>query len=92
MRLLNSTSLELREFFEQEIPPYAIISHRWTKEETTYEDFLHAQVNSLVQQWTHYGWIKISKACEIARAQSIEWIWIDTICSWPRNMWTFILC
>lgn len=80
MRLLHSTSLELCDFFEQDVPSYAIISHRWTKEEISYEDFIQAQRNALLGQWTRYGWTKISKAFEIARSEGIEWTWIDTIC------------
>lgn len=38
MRLLNTTSLTLHEFFGNSIPSYAILSHRWEDEEVTFQD------------------------------------------------------
>jgi hypothetical protein len=38
MRLLHSTTLELTEFFDTEVPSYVILSHTWEKEEVTYQD------------------------------------------------------
>ncbi|KAF5363040.1 hypothetical protein D9758_012636 [Tetrapyrgos nigripes] len=37
MRLLNTKTLRLEEFFD-EIPPYAILSHTWEDEEVTFQD------------------------------------------------------
>ena len=37
MRLLNSTTLELHEFFSPAIPPYAILSHRWGDSEISFQ-------------------------------------------------------
>lgn len=39
MRLLNVDTLEFGEFFESEVPPYCILSHRWGKGEVSYKDF-----------------------------------------------------
>lgn len=36
MRLLNIYTLKFQEFFENEIPPYHILSHRWSREEISY--------------------------------------------------------
>ena len=38
MRLLNSTTLQLEEFPENEIPKYAILSHTWGKDEISFQD------------------------------------------------------
>ncbi|KAI8720348.1 HET domain-containing protein [Fusarium sp. LHS14.1] len=38
MRLLNTTSLKLEYFVEDETPNYAILSHRWEAEEILFED------------------------------------------------------
>ncbi len=40
MRLLSTSTFELEEFFDEEIPQYAILSHRWEKdkEETTFQE------------------------------------------------------
>ena len=37
MRLLNIHTLELKEFFGKEVPRYAILSHRWGKDEVSYQ-------------------------------------------------------
>jgi hypothetical protein len=38
MRLLHTTRLELEEFYGSNIPPYAILSHRWENEEVSFQD------------------------------------------------------
>jgi hypothetical protein len=37
MRLLNTTSLGLFEFFGDQVPPYAILSHTWEDEEVSFQ-------------------------------------------------------
>ncbi|KAK5703700.1 hypothetical protein LTR97_002713 [Elasticomyces elasticus] len=39
MRLINIDTLESAEFYDDLIPAYAILSHRWTTDELTYADF-----------------------------------------------------
>lgn len=77
MRLINTTTLEFApEDSDAENEPYAIVSHRWGKDEVTYE---HHN-----RQWpkpgTGLGWDKIVQGCRLARLQSIplNWLWIDT--------------
>jgi hypothetical protein len=36
MRLLKLWTLELKEFYDAQIPPYAILSHRWGEHEVSY--------------------------------------------------------
>ena len=38
MRLLNVNTLQFKEFSNREIPPYGILSHRWTDDELSYKD------------------------------------------------------
>lgn len=38
MRLVHSTTLELREFADNKIPAYAILSHTWGKDEVSFQD------------------------------------------------------
>ncbi|TVY14033.1 Vegetative incompatibility protein HET-E-1 [Lachnellula arida] len=38
MRLLNATSLKLQGFFDDSLPPYAILSHRWQDDEVSFQD------------------------------------------------------
>ncbi|KAK1453902.1 HET domain-containing protein [Colletotrichum melonis] len=38
MRLINVNTLQLEEFFDDEIPLYTILSHTWGKDEVTFQD------------------------------------------------------
>lgn len=39
MKLLSTSTFKLHEFYENDdMPPYAILSHRWEKEEVSYQD------------------------------------------------------
>jgi hypothetical protein len=40
MRLLKVDTLQLHEFFEGQIPPYAILSHRWEDGEVSLQQLL----------------------------------------------------
>ncbi|KAK3943377.1 heterokaryon incompatibility protein-domain-containing protein, partial [Diplogelasinospora grovesii] len=89
MRLLNTRTFELRTFFGQ-VPPYAILSHTWESEETTFdEDIKHVRNNSgatilqLQQPGSHSKVAsdrKVSGSARVAREQGYDYIWIDTLC------------
>jgi hypothetical protein len=76
MRLLQVETLEFREFYGSQMPPYAILSHRWEEDEVTYQDMqrglLHVQ-NKL-------GFAKIQKCCEQAVEDGLGYAWVDTCC------------
>lgn len=76
MRLLNTTTIELCEFDDNERPKkYAVLSHRWEKEEEiSLQDLPKRSCRK------RKGYRKISECCRIARAQNIEYVWIDTCC------------
>ena len=46
MRLLNTTSLQVEEFSSDDIPNYAILSHRWKGEEVTFQDLHEVAVST----------------------------------------------
>ena len=71
MRLLHVQSRTFKEFMGSDIPEYAIVSHRWSDEEISYQEFIDGRREG-------YGWRKIRKACEIALERRHSWIWIDT--------------
>ncbi|KAF9065404.1 heterokaryon incompatibility protein-domain-containing protein, partial [Rhodocollybia butyracea] len=78
MRLIrtSSTDPELVYFAdEHQIPSYAILSHVWEEEEVTFQ---HMQDPSSIKKMK--GWSKIARACELARSEDREYIWIDTCC------------
>lgn len=39
MWLINTATLLLEEFFDSNIPKYAILSHRWGQSEPTFKDY-----------------------------------------------------
>ncbi|KAK1535949.1 HET domain-containing protein [Colletotrichum paranaense] len=72
MRLLHTTTLELREFSGTDIPPYGILSHTWGRNEFTFKD---------LQTDGYCGGItKIDGLCRVARGEELSWVWIDTCC------------
>lgn len=78
MRLLNTGSHRLQEFFEKDIPPYAILSHRWGAEEVLYQDMIQTADREKARRKRGYG--KLKGSCDLARRQQHKWIWIDTCC------------
>jgi len=79
MRLLNTTTLELAEFFEADIPHYAILSHRWSNDEISFKEFR----KGLRQE--SLGYQKVATFAEFACAQGQGWCWVDTICIDKRS-------
>ncbi|RSL61463.1 hypothetical protein CEP54_006201 [Fusarium duplospermum] len=74
MRLLNTSSLKLESFAGDEIPEYAILSHRWETEEILFEDI---QTDKWHQK---KGAEKVKKACLQAYYDGFLYIWVDTCC------------
>jgi hypothetical protein len=75
MRLLNTNTLLLHEFFGK-IPGYAILSHTWEKEEVTFQDLTLRREDAKHMK----GYEKIEGACRTARGYEFEWVWVDTCC------------
>lgn len=86
MRMLNLWDWKISEFFEKEIPPYYILSHRWGDEEINYEDFVKKH-NPHESPAFH----KIMGACSFAKSfrlpgrPKVNWLWIDTCCIDKRS-------
>ncbi len=74
MRLLNTATLEFREFFDHHVPSYAILSHRWGPDEATLQDFERGEKQN------HGGFAKIRGCCQLALEHGHVWVWIDTCC------------
>ena len=80
MRLLHARDLTLRDFVGNNIPVYAIVSHRWSEAELSYQTFLRDKEQYVSGSLQNYGWTKIVKAAKLALQDDVQWIWIDTIC------------
>ena len=77
MRLLqynNDGDFSLAEFFESDIPEYAILSHRWGAEEVTFKDLIDGRSKSKA------GYGKIRFCGEQARRDKLHYFWVDTCC------------
>jgi hypothetical protein len=74
MRPIDLRTFTLEEFFGK-IPDYAILFHRWEKEEVTYQDFLQPHVRENM-----VGFKKLTSACKRAAEDGYEYLWIDTCC------------
>ena len=74
MRLINTETFELQEFFDSGIPAYAILSHRWEQDEVSYEDMLEGKKSRGV------GYAKIRKFCALALRDHFQWAWVYSCC------------
>lgn len=83
MRLLNTSLInnknpgdpvKLEEFFGSQIPPYAILSHTWGKDEVTFQDI----TSSTGPPYGKAGFSKIRGCCVKAAEDGYQYVWIDT--------------
>jgi hypothetical protein len=75
MRLLHYKSdgdLSQTEFFESDIPKYAILSHRWGAEEVTFKDLMDSTSKGKA------GYSKIRFCGEQANRDGLQYFWVDT--------------
>jgi hypothetical protein len=79
MRLLNATSLELEEFFDDNVPRYAILSHRWEGDEVLFQ---HMQDGSASDK---KGYAKIKQCCDRAVKDGLGFAWVDTCCIYKSS-------
>lgn len=97
MRLLNVHTLELQEFFDEQIPRYIILSHRWGPDEVSYKAFRKGRMQETA------GYKKIVHFRDFVRGKrfsvmqqwdtlpaehgwvKVEWLWIDTCCIDKRS-------
>lgn len=75
MWLINVWTLELEEFYGDQVPKYAILSHTWGHGEVTFQDWKDPNVASRKP-----GYAKILGACRQAIGDSLDYLWADTNC------------
>ncbi|KAL5316398.1 hypothetical protein ACEPPN_015443 [Leptodophora sp. 'Broadleaf-Isolate-01'] len=73
MRLLNSKTLKLEEFFADP-PKYAILSHRWLNDEVSLKDMQDGIAAKKA------GYAKIKFCCDQAAKDGLQYAWVDTCC------------
>ncbi|KAL4064815.1 heterokaryon incompatibility protein-domain-containing protein [Scleroderma yunnanense] len=77
--------LELR---DDEITTYAILSHRWIKQEVTYDEMIELAKMEKDEQdevRRREGYRKILDSCKQAKKDGYEWLWVDTCCIDKRS-------
>ncbi|KAM5355032.1 hypothetical protein ACJ41O_001678 [Fusarium nematophilum] len=75
MRLINTKTLEVEEFFDISIPEYAILSHTWGDGEVSLQDWADRKNRRFKP-----GYQKIIWACSQAAEDQIGHVWADTNC------------
>jgi hypothetical protein len=79
MRLIDTTTLELREF-SGEIPPYAILSHTWGAQEVSLQEFVAGSQANDSRITARDGYQKIVRTCRLAENRKLRYVWVDTCC------------
>ena len=94
MRLLNTKTLVFGDFLDAQVPHYAILSHRWGKQEVSYKEMRNFQKEHLdasneeryhAAQLSGTGMAKIKNFCQLASGKGLDWAWIDTCCIDKRS-------
>ncbi|PMD18466.1 hypothetical protein NA56DRAFT_527872, partial [Hyaloscypha hepaticicola] len=76
MRLLDTKTLEFREFYQSQLPEYAILSHTWRHgEEVSFQE-MSSKDRELKKVFA-----KIKKTCKVARIHDLDYAWVDTCCT-----------
>jgi hypothetical protein len=74
MRLLNTSTIQFREFHGSQVPYYAILSHTWGEEEVSFDEMQDEKGRDKV------GYKKIADCCALAASDGWDYVWIDTCC------------
>ena len=76
MRLINVKTITLEEFYGDQIPRYAILSHTWGQnhDEVQFSDIGHRRAAKKP------GYEKIQYLCSQAANDGLSWAWCDTCC------------
>jgi hypothetical protein len=80
MRLLNVKTRKFEEFLGDNVPPYAILSHRWGDSEVTFQDINSGRLSAWRKTWSK-SWPPKLEGCRLQAIQdNLSYIWIDTCC------------
>lgn len=82
MRLLNTKTLYLEEFLNDQVPKYAILSHRWQEEELSFKDMKRKYRDEL---FSKPGYAKVRAFSDVAYQRGYEYCWVDTCCIDKRS-------
>ena len=84
MRLINTKTYEPSEFFDDAIPDYAILSHRWGVQEMSFKEISSSDSplkdTSTAFSDKHAGIRKVVAFCRLCAQNKLDWCWVDTCC------------
>ncbi|KAM6513508.1 hypothetical protein FALCPG4_015916 [Fusarium falciforme] len=83
MRLLNTHDWTLNEFIsDEEVPPYAILSHTWDENEINFQQWESMAISDIMASdiYSMKGYHKIKQFGQKAASDGFDWVWIDTCC------------
>jgi hypothetical protein len=88
MRLIEASTLKLVSRRENDLPPYAILSHTWgsDEDEVSFQEMQHYSSNARENPSANFavsrkaGFAKIQQSAELALTQDLSYIWVDTCC------------
>ncbi|KAE9968195.1 hypothetical protein BLS_005978 [Venturia inaequalis] len=84
MRLLSThdlTFLTFKEFFDEDRPPYTILSHTWGSDEVTFKEMNKLEAGTQNKA----GYQKILECAQVSKERGFEWTWVDTCCIDKRS-------
>ena len=87
MRLLQTADLGLVEFFDSNVPKYAILSHTWDGEEVTLQEMQLCGAKGTADKsrtsahiLQKKGYAKVKDAAALADQDGFKYIWVDACC------------
>jgi len=85
MRLLNTSTLDLKQFTTSWVPEYVILSHTWCDQEITFGDFrtgsiLNGPSAASIADKKPASLAKVKGTCWQASRDEYDWVWIDSCC------------
>jgi hypothetical protein len=84
MRLIDTQTLELKDFFSSEVPKYAILSHTWENDEISLQE-MKSQSRSTLEELA--GYAKIQNCCAIALKWGYKYAWVrESYWKYPHQL------
>ncbi|RYP62438.1 hypothetical protein DL771_009728 [Monosporascus sp. 5C6A] len=81
IRLIDTSSLRMKDFAWSGIPQYAILSHTWSADnEVNFQDMTRIAHDPDHPAAQKSGFEKIVNACKKAKSHGYQYVWVDTCC------------
>jgi hypothetical protein len=78
MRLINTANYKLEEFFDKDVPKYAILSHTWGQNEVILAGYEKRMEEERWNGSADNAVNKIIRSCRLAAEDGYAYVWVDT--------------